>query len=159
MDGREVWKLPDREQARLRGRKVGFVFQFPSLMPSLTALDNVLLPASFVDAGENDRTRERVVNLLREVGLADKLDALPRQISAGQQPRVVIAQALMNEPELVLAGEPTSNLDEANEHEIMSHFQHIHQERGITMVLVTHTAELLTYGTHALHMAGGRIVR
>ena len=92
------------------------------------------------------------------VGLSDKLAAYPRQLSAGQQQRVVIARALINEPEVILADEPTSNLDEQTEQEIMNLFRDIHRQTGVTIVVVTHTSQLVSYGTRAIQMAGGLIV-
>lgn len=159
LDQIEVWKLPDLEQSLLRNRKIGFVFQFPSLMPSLTALENVILP-TIVDRSNNHQAslRERAQNLLAEVGLTDKMDSYPRQLSAGQQQRVVVARSLINHPELLLADEPTSNLDEKTEQEIMALFRQIHQQRGITILLVTHTTELVPFGTRAVRMAGGKII-
>lgn len=160
IDDIEVWQLPDDQQAHLRNEKIGFVFQFPSLMPSLTVLENVVLPTMFaVHNGHADSAPEaRARELLQAVGLGDKLTALPRQLSAGQQQRVVIARALINKPELLLADEPTSNLDEQTEHEIMALFRDIHQRMNLTILLVTHTVELVPYGTRALRMAEGRIV-
>jgi ABC-type lipoprotein export system ATPase subunit len=158
LDQIEVWKLPDLEQSLMRNKKIGFVFQFPSLMPSLTALENVILPTIVSRNNHRAPVRERAENLLAEVGLADKLDSYPRQLSAGQQQRVVIARSLVNHPELLLADEPTSNLDEQTEQEIMTLFRQIHQQRGITILLVTHTIELVPYGTHSLRMAAGKIV-
>jgi ABC-type lipoprotein export system ATPase subunit len=96
--------------------------------------------------------------LLEKVGLADKLKAFPRQLSGGQQQRVVIARALMNEPDVLLADEPTSDLDELTEQEIMALFQEIHAQTGVTALLVTHSAELGRYGTRSIQMAGGEIV-
>lgn len=159
----EVWRLPDPEQAALRNRRIGFVFQFPSLLPSLNALENVILPTLFAPpdgapAPAKAEIRERAASLLREVGLGDRLTSLPRQLSAGQQQRVVIARALINEPDLLLADEPTSNLDEHTEREIMDLFRAIHRSRKLTILLVTHTSELVSYGTRALRMADGRIV-
>jgi lipoprotein-releasing system ATP-binding protein len=158
LDNVEVWKLPDKEQSLFRNQKVGFVFQFPSLLPTLPAVENVMLPAMF--GGNQDRAEvyRRATGLLDQVGLTDKLRALPRQLSAGQQQRVVIARALMNKPELVLADEPTSDLDEATEHEIMALFQSIHTETGATVLLVTHSPGLGSYGTRSIEMAGGQIV-
>ena len=100
----------------------------------------------------------RAAELLKTVGLVDKVGAYPRQLSAGQQQRVVIARALMNEPRLLLADEPTSNLDERTEQEIMELFQQIHADTGITIVLVTHTNQLVRYGTRSVTMAEGRVV-
>ena len=158
LDQIEVWKLPDFEQSLMRNKRIGFVFQFPSLMPSLTALENVILPTIVERSNDQASVRERAENLLAEVGLADKIDSYPRQLSAGQQQRVVVARSLINHPELLLADEPTSNLDEQTELEIMALFRQIHQQRGITILLVTHTIELVPYGTHAMRMAGGKIV-
>ena len=101
---------------------------------------------------------ERARQLLQKVGLAEKLTAFPRQLSAGQQQRVVIARALMNQPEVLLADEPTSNLDEKTELEIMELFRDLHLSLGITVVMVTHTRQLVSYGTRAVEMAEGRIV-
>jgi ABC-type lipoprotein export system ATPase subunit len=158
LDGVEIWKLPDAEQSRLRNEKIGFVFQFPSLMPSLTALENVLLPTVFAAAKAQAGARERAVQLMDEVGLSDKLDAYPRQLSAGQQQRVVIARSLINRPELLLADEPTSDLDEQTEQEIMATFQAIHARTGVTILLVTHSTQLVSFGTRALRMQSGQIV-
>jgi ABC-type lipoprotein export system ATPase subunit len=158
LDNVEVWKLPDKEQSLLRNQKVGFVFQFPSLLPTLTAVENVMLPAMFGGEQDQERVRERATHLLDQVGLSDKLNSFPRQLSGGQQQRVVIARALMNEPELLLADEPTSDLDEATEHEIMELFQGIHAQTGVTALLVTHSAELGRYGTRSIQMAEGEIV-
>lgn len=158
LEGTEVWKLPDAQQSRLRNERIGFVFQFPSLMPSLTSLENVMLPTVAGGANHREPARRRAQDLLAEVGLADKLDSYPRQLSAGQQQRVVVARALMNEPEILLADEPTSNLDEHTEHEIMALIRRIHRERNITVMLVTHTMDLVSYGSRSVRMAGGEIV-
>jgi ABC-type lipoprotein export system ATPase subunit len=158
LDQVEVWKLPDLEQSLLRNKKIGFVFQFPSLMPSLTALENVILPTIVEHKDPQDSVKQRAEHLLVEVGLADKMDSYPRQLSAGQQQRVVMARALINQPELLLADEPTSNLDEHTEREIMDLIKQIHELRGITILLVTHTIELVPYGSNSLRMSGGEIV-
>jgi ABC-type lipoprotein export system ATPase subunit len=157
VDGTNLWQLPDKEQSFFRNQKLGFVFQFPSLVPSLTALENVMLPAVFSATGSRDNTRARAAGLLGTVGLADKLNSFPRQLSAGQQQRVVIARALLNQTEILLADEPTSDLDEQTETEIMELFRSIHRDTGITVVLVTHTSQLLSYGTRWLEMAGGGV--
>ncbi|MCU0520517.1 MAG: ABC transporter ATP-binding protein [Anaerolineae bacterium] len=158
LDNVDVWRLPDAEQSLLRNRKVGFVFQFPSLLPTLNSLDNVMLPTLFADNADPAQAKQRATHLLEQMGLSDKLHAYPRQLSGGQQQRVVIARALMNEPQLLLADEPTSDLDETTEHEIMGLFREIHQQTGVTVLLVTHSAELGSYGTRSIQMAGGEIV-
>jgi ABC-type lipoprotein export system ATPase subunit len=153
-----LWSLADREQSLLRNRKIGFVFQFPSLLPSLTVLENVALPTIFGTNHRGQDPHERAAELLDMVGLSDKLSAYPRQLSAGQQQRVVIARALIGPPEVLLADEPTSNLDEQTEHEIMDLFRDIHAKTGVTIVLVTHTSQLVSYGTRAIQMASGVVV-
>jgi len=156
--GREIWRLPDRQQSLVRNQKIGFVFQFPSLIPSLTAEENVMLPTLFNPGRENPQeAARRAVALLEQVGLSDKRRAFPRQLSAGQQQRVVIARSLMNKPDLLLADEPTSDLDEQTEKEVMALFQEIHSQTKITILLVTHTRELVHYGTRSLHMVTGSI--
>ena len=159
LDGVDLWGLSDDQQSALRGKSLGFIFQFPSLLPSLTTLDNVRLPLTFRsdDARDNDGT-DRAAALLKSVGLSDKAKAYPRQLSAGQQQRVVIARALMNDPKVLLADEPTSNLDEQTEREIMDLFHEIHTERQLTVVMVTHTTQLISYGTRAIEMANGQII-
>ena len=154
----ELWRLPDAQQSLLRNQKIGFVFQFPSLIPSLTTLENVILPTIAQASNHRLATRERAMNLLEEVGLADKVDSYPRQLSAGQQQRVVVARSLINQPELLLADEPTSNLDEQTEREIMALIRRIYGERSITILLVTHSTELATYGSRSVRMAAGEIV-
>ncbi len=171
LDDIEVWRLPDKEQSMLRNQRLGFVFQFPSLMPSLTSLENVMLPRMFSSESPasspqspdgtseaQGAVEERAAQLLTDVGLSDKLDSFPRQLSGGQQQRVVIARSLMNQPDLLLADEPTSDLDEQTEREIMAIFREIHSRTGITILLVTHASELEVFGTRGMRMAGGRIV-
>lgn len=158
LDGIDIWNLSDSKQSLLRSQKLGFVFQFPSLLPSLTIYDNVLLPALFLPTGSSLNKGQRAVDLLNQVGLGDKLAVFPRQLSAGQQQRVVIARALMNQPEILLADEPTSNLDEQTEMEIMALFGDLHANLGITIMMVTHTHQLLSFGTRAIEMANGQII-
>lgn len=157
-DELDLWTLSDRHRSLLRNQRVGFVFQFPSLLPSLTVLENVMLPTVFGDDSASSATPQRARDLLYSVGLADKLSAYPRQLSAGQQQRVVIARALLNQPEVLLADEPTSDLDERTELEIMDLFGEIHAQTGITIVMVTHTTQLISYGTRAIRMSEGQIV-
>jgi ABC-type lipoprotein export system ATPase subunit len=154
----DLWALSDRKRSRLRNERVGFVFQFPSLLPALTVLENVTLPTIFSANGEGPATRERGSELLHTVGLADKLGVYPRQLSAGQQQRVVVARALFNQPQVLLADEPTSDLDERTEGEIMDLFAEVHAQTGVTIVMVTHTTQLVRYGTRHLRMAEGQVV-
>jgi ABC-type lipoprotein export system ATPase subunit len=154
IDGVDLSSLSDRQLSLLRNRSMGFVFQFPSLLASLPVLQNVLLPASLTNESDS-HSRERAAGLLATVGLGDRLTSYPRQLSAGQQQRVVIARALINRPELLLADEPSSDLDEETETEIMTLFRRIHAETGVTIALVTHTTQLVAYGTRHIAMAGG----
>ncbi len=158
LDGVELWKLSDKQQSRMRGRKIGFVFQFPSLLPTLTVYENVILPTIFGPDGAGPDASERAEAMLHKVGLSDKLTSYPRQLSAGQQQRVVIVRALINQPRLLLADEPTSNLDEKTEMEIMDLFRELHASLGLTVVLVTHTRQLISPGMRSIEMAEGRIV-
>ena len=158
LDGTDLWSLSDKQQSYLRSQKVGFIFQFPSLLPTLTVYENVLLPTVFGTQFSATQITSRAKQLIEQVGLSEKLAAFPRQLSAGQQQRVVIARALMNQPEVLLADEPTSNLDEKTELEIMDLFRDLHLSLGITIVLVTHTRQLVSYGTRAVEMAEGAIV-
>jgi ABC-type lipoprotein export system ATPase subunit len=158
LDDTDLWALSDRQQSALRNQKIGFIFQFPSLLPPLTALENVIIPTMFAGRDGRSDAEARATRLLTEVGLADKLHVYPRQLSAGQQQRVVVARALVNEPELLLADEPTSDLDEQTEQEIMELFRKIHCQTGVTIVMVTHTSQLVTYGTKAVQMSGGLLV-
>jgi putative ABC transport system ATP-binding protein/lipoprotein-releasing system ATP-binding protein len=157
----DLWSLPDTSQAKLRSQQIGFVFQFPSLLPSLTALENVALPVIFTPQKKqpNKETIDRAAGLLHTVGLSDKKNARPRQLSAGQQQRVVIARALMNQPQFLFADEPTSDLDEQTELEIMDLFQKIHQETHLTILMVTHSNQLVSYGTRAIEMAAGQVIK
>jgi ABC-type lipoprotein export system ATPase subunit len=160
-EGAHLWDLSDTQQSLLRSQKIGFVFQFPSLLPALTVYDNMIVPTIFRSKSEpvdpkNDH--DRAVQLLTKVGLDEKLAAYPRQLSAGQQQRVVIARALMNRPQVLLADEPTSNLDEKTEHEIIELFRDLHADLGITIMMVTHMRQLVTYGTRAIELSNGQIV-
>jgi len=158
LDGDDLWRLTDRQRSHVRGRKIGFVFQFPSLLPTLTVWENVVFPTRFGFEGSQAEAQERARTLLARVGLDDKLPAYPRQLSAGQQQRVVIARSLINHPQVLLADEPTSNLDERTEQEIIGLFRDLHSSLGLTIVLVTHTRQLISSGMRSVEMADGRIV-
>jgi ABC-type lipoprotein export system ATPase subunit len=157
IEGRDIWELADVQRSFLRNRMFGFVFQYPSLMPSLTILENVLLPTIFFPRDGEKGAQDRARALLEIVGLEDKASVYPRQLSAGQQQRAVIARSLINNPTVLLADEPTSNLDEQSEKEVISLFQEVHASRGITVLLVTHASQLVTHGTRRIQMSGGEI--
>lgn len=156
VDGIDLWSISDAERSSLRNRKMGFVFQFPSLIPGLSVAQNVTLPLEFSHQ-EHAGAAERADELLEVVGLGHRAAALPRELSAGQQQRVVIARALINRPELLLADEPSSDLDEETEAEIMEIFRRVHAEQGLTIVMVTHARDLISFGTRHLQMADGTV--
>ncbi|MDR2076782.1 MAG: ABC transporter ATP-binding protein [Desulfovibrio sp.] len=149
IDDVDIWRLSEPELAALRNRKLGFVFQFPSLIPTLRVLDNVLLPIAFGGRSPNREDREFAGSLLAMVGIADKEKAYPSQLSGGQQRRAAIARALINRPSIILADEPTGDLDESTEAEIMSLFQNINRQ-GVTIVMVTHALDYAALGTACL---------
>ncbi len=157
VDGVDLWAVTDAERSSLRNRTMGFVFQFPSLLPGLPLEQNVTLPLEFSHEEHADGG-ERARELLDMVGLGNRAGALPRELSAGQQQRVVIARALINRPTLLLADEPSSDLDQDTEAEIMEIFSRIHAEQRLTIVMVTHARNLISYGTRHLEMADGTVL-
>src|ERR1700704_4580190 len=155
IDEVNITRLGEDGLARLRGEKIGFVFQFFHLIPSLTAYENVAVPMEI--AGVAD-PRTRAESLLEEVGLTGRAHHYPSQLSGGEQPRVALARALANNPPIVLADEPTGNLDTTNGRHIMELLRKIHEGRGTTVVLVTHDAELAAIADARLMMRDGRVV-
>jgi ABC-type lipoprotein export system ATPase subunit len=155
--GADLWDLTDAARARLRNQKIGFIFQFPSLLPALNVLENVLLPTAFGPPEARVGAYDRAHELLQKVELSDKSAALPRQLSAGQQQRVVVARSLINEPDLLLADEPTSDLDEQTEEEVMALLRELHATRPVTILMVSHTRRLAAVATRHVEMANGCI--
>ena len=155
IDGTDITRLGEDDLAKLRGEKIGFVFQFFHLIPSLTAYENVAVPMEIAGAPE---IRRRAEALLEEVGLTGRSHHYPTQLSGGEQQRVALARALANDPPIVLADEPTGNLDTANGRHIMELLRNIHQVRGTTIVLVTHDTELAAIADTRLIMRDGRVV-
>jgi putative ABC transport system ATP-binding protein len=155
IDGVDITRLDEDALARLRGEKIGFVFQFFHLIPSLTAFENVAVPMEI--AGTPD-VRRRTDALLQEVGLTGRSHHYPSQLSGGEQQRVALARALANAPAIVLADEPTGNLDTATGRHILELLQNIHRARGTTIVLVTHDAELAAIADSRLVLRDGRVV-
>jgi putative ABC transport system ATP-binding protein len=158
LDGVDVSSLDKVEMAHLRNRKLGFVFQGFNLLSRTTALENVELPALYARLPVEERL-ERAREALRIVGLADREHHYPSQLSGGQQQRVAIARALMNRPSLLLADEPTGNLDSRTSVEIMGIFQQLNKERGITIVLVTHEPDIAQYAQRIITFRDGKIRR
>lgn len=156
--GRDVRDLTDPELADLRNGSIGFVFQSFQLLPRLTALDNVIVPLTY-RAGSPRARRARAQEALELVGLADRLDHRPGELSGGQQQRVAIARALVTDPALVLADEPTGNLDTATGEEIMALLESLHSERGTALVVITHEREIAERAFRRIELRDGRIVR
>ena len=156
MDGISLQGMSDRQLSHLRGKKMGFVFQFPSLLPSLNVIDNVCFPRRFLPRQERRDPLEDAVRLLEMVGLGEKLYSYPRQLSAGEQKRAVIARSLINEPQILLTDEPTSDLDEKTEQEIMGLMRDIHA-KGVSIVMVTHNLQLIPYAGRAFKMEQGTL--
>jgi putative ABC transport system ATP-binding protein len=155
VDGTDITKLGEDDLARLRGEKIGFVFQFFHLVPSLTAMENVLVPMEI--ARRRDAV-PRARRLLEEVGLSDRGHHYPSQLSGGEQQRIAIARALANDPPIVFADEPTGNLDSATGAHIMELLLHVRRTRGTTLVLVTHEATLAALADDRLTLRDGRAV-
>jgi len=155
IDGVDITSLDEDSLARLRGEKIGFVFQFFHLIPSLTAFENVAVPMEIAGAAD---ARRRATALLEEVGLTDRAHHYPSQLSGGEQQRVALARALANAPPILLADEPTGNLDTANGHNILELLRTIHRGRGTTIILVTHDAELASIADSRLILRDGRVV-
>ena len=153
--GRRTDRLSDREQARLRGRAIGFVFQYFHLYPTLSALDNVALPMTIRGTAESVR-RKRAKKLLQDIGLGDRLRHMPHQLSGGQRQRVAIARALANDPPLLLADEPTGNLDSTTSHEIMELLAAL-REQGHTLVIVTHDPDIARQADRVIRLTDGRV--
>jgi putative ABC transport system ATP-binding protein len=160
LDGRDVSGLPADELARVRNETIGFVFQGFNLLPRTSALENVELPLLYTRAGALNAAarRERARRALAIVGLSDREDHHPNQLSGGQQQRVAIARALVNNPRLLLADEPTGNLDTITSHEVMDVFAHLREEHGLTLVIITHERDIAAWGTRTIDFKDGEVV-
>ncbi|MTV24447.1 ABC transporter ATP-binding protein [Nitriliruptoraceae bacterium ZYF776] len=156
-DGRDVRTMSDAELAHLRNRRIGFVFQSFQLLPRLTALDNVQVPLVYRESTARER-RERATAALEAVGLADRLDHRPSELSGGQQQRVAIARALVTEPALLLADEPTGNLDSVTGEEIMALLERLHRDQGTALVVITHEADIAARADRRIELRDGRVV-
>jgi putative ABC transport system ATP-binding protein len=157
LDGEEIATLSEDRMAELRGRKIGFVFQSYQLIPTLTAEENVLLPAELAgESGGDGRGRARM--LLETVGLRDRLDHYPVQLSGGEQQRVALARAFMRKPPLLLADEPTGNLDSTNGRQVLELLLELNRREGTTLVLVTHDRELARYASRVITLRDGLVV-
>jgi putative ABC transport system ATP-binding protein len=159
LDGQDVSKMSKDALAAVRNKKIGFVFQGFNLLSRTSALDNVELPLLYGGNGLKTADRhKRATEMLDLVGLGNRTDHHPNQLSGGQQQRVAIARALINNPSILLADEPTGNLDTRTSIEVMGIFQRLNQERGITVVLITHEMDIAEYGTRTVTFRDGQVV-
>jgi putative ABC transport system ATP-binding protein len=155
LNGKNVSEMHDDELAEIRNKEIGFVFQTFNLLPRTTALDNVALPMIYAGHGKDER-RKRASEVLKQVNLGDRMDHQPNQLSGGQRQRVAIARALVNRPSIILADEPTGNLDSKTSVEIMTLFDEIHQN-GNTVILVTHEEDIAAYAKRVIRLRDGVI--
>ncbi len=155
--GKTIYSMSEPELAEYRNRKIGFVLQTFNLIPYLTALENVLLPMIFSNNG-NGTAQAQAEALLEKVGLKDRAEHLPRELSVGQQQRVAIARALANSPEVILADEPTGNLDPNLSLEVLKILKRLNEEEGRTIIMVTHSPEAAKFGDTQIRLADGKIV-
>jgi lipoprotein-releasing system ATP-binding protein len=159
LQGEDVAGLDDAELTRRRRETLGFVFQFHHLLPAFTALENVTMPALLASGRVSAAQRQRACDLLAAVGLADAMHKQPAQLSGGMQQRVAIARALVERPPLVLADEPTGNLDTASSDEVFAHLRRMHEELGTTFVIVTHDPRLAARCDRVVELVDGTIAR
>lgn len=157
VDGVDIWTLTESELSLLRNKRIGFVFQFASLIPTLNAIENVMLPSAF-GVNQKKDVFNRAKELMDLVGLSQRIDSYPSQLSGGEQRRVAIARALINSPDIILADEPTGDLDEVTQGEVMKLFVKINKEFGTTFLLVTHNTELTKQTDRKLTMRHGGFV-
>ncbi len=159
LDGQEVSRLTPDERALLRNHKIGFVFQNFNLLPRTSALENVMLPLSYTMDHLSDReVRHRAMELINRVDLGDRFHHEPSQLSGGQQQRVAIARALVNRPTLLLADEPTGNLDSHTSEDVLRMFQHLNREEGLTIILVTHDSAVARHAGRTVEISDGVII-
>jgi ABC-type lipoprotein export system ATPase subunit len=158
LDGEAIEALSADERALVRNRKIGFCFQTFNLLPRTSALENVMMPLSYTAENLSEREwRRRATQMLERVGLGDRMDHEPSQLSGGQQQRVAIARALVNNPPLLLADEPTGALDSRTSEEILRLFQQLNAEEGVTIIVVTHDADVASHAQRVIRMRDGRI--
>ncbi|MCQ2115344.1 MAG: ABC transporter ATP-binding protein [Bacteroidales bacterium] len=158
IDGIDVLKLKGKELSAFRGKKIGFVFQFHHLLPEFTALENVMIPALIAGTGDR-QARSRALELLTDLGLKERIDHKPSQLSGGEQQRVAIARALINNPSVVFADEPTGNLDSVTKEEIQQLFLDLRDKYNQSVIIVTHDPELAKACDRSLFMRDGQFVQ
>lgn len=158
LDGDDISKMEESDLAQARGKKIGFVFQQFNLMPVLTALQNVMMPMIFLGIPQEEREK-RGKELLSVVGLGERMDHKPGELSGGEQQRVAIARSLANDPEVILADEPTGNLDSKTGEQIMKLIGDLHRNEKKTIIMVTHDINLVKYAHRTIYLKDGKIIR
>ena len=161
IEGTDIWKMNDRELSAMRNRQIGFIFQFSSLIPTLRAIDNVALPVIYANGRKADRkeTYNFATELLTTLGLSHKLQSFPSELSGGQQRRVSIARAFINRPTIIVADEPTGDLDMQSESEVMEFFSRINEQEQTTFLLVTHNLALARMTDKVHSMKDGMLIQ
>jgi putative ABC transport system ATP-binding protein len=158
VNGRNIREMRDAEKSALRRNTIGFVFQFYNLIPNLTVEENILLPA-VLDGKRPRQMKEALARILQTVGLSDRRKHLPRELSGGQQQRTAIARALIGQPDIIFADEPTGNLDSKAGEDVMQLLRSVNRELGKTIVMVTHAVESTAHGTRILYIKDGAIIK
>lgn len=158
IDGKDISNLSETELAQIRNQKIGFVFQQFNLLPRISAVHNVEIPLIYAGMSDNQKRREKSMAILKKLGLGDRLENHPNQLSGGQQQRVAIARALINNPSIILADEPTGNIDSKTGTQIMQIFKKLHQE-GNTIIMVTHEKSLAKQAERQIYLKDGQMVK
>jgi len=153
IEGQNIWSMSDDNLSEFRNKKISFIYQFSSLIPTLTSVENIMLPTAFGTFTEDREGYAR--ELLKVVGLEDKVSSYPSHLSGGQQRRVAIARAFINRPDILLADEPTGDLDEETEKEVIDLFHTMNQEKGVTIVIVTHNKDIALQAKKQFKMTNG----
>ncbi len=156
VDGRDIATLSESELARWRAKHVGFIFQFYNLIPVLTAYENVALPLQLLSVSESEK-KSRVLQALAKVGLSDRLDHTPNELSGGQQQRVAIARALITNPSLIVADEPTGDLDRQSAEDVLNMLEQLHRDMGKTILMVTHDPKAAEHARAMIHLEKGQL--
>jgi lipoprotein-releasing system ATP-binding protein len=157
LEGRDIFSLGEAERMRLRNRTIGFVFQFHHLLPEFSAVENVAMPLLIARRPETE-AMEQARKLLADLGLGDRTEHRPAQLSGGEQQRVAVARALVSSPALVLADEPTGNLDSRTSRDLIALFKNLHRDRGLTSVIVTHSGAIASVCDRVLYLEDGKLV-